>query len=144
MADKVIFTGKVDEFFDYKLGKLEYRTVRFETETLNTGQLSRQRSGQLYRRRGALYPNNRAQAFQFGTQPKTVISRIFVRMDRGAANLSTPSTTSAMGTFTPVQETCRPTIQCDIRRQTVAEYKYYDMDKVIESALATVCNNTIH
>lgn len=36
IADKIIFTGKIDEFFEYKLGKLEYRTVHFETETINT------------------------------------------------------------------------------------------------------------
>lgn len=34
LADKIVFTGKIDEFFDYRFGKLEYRTVRFETETI--------------------------------------------------------------------------------------------------------------
>lgn len=34
MADKIVFTGKIDEYFDYRFGKLEYRTVRFEEETL--------------------------------------------------------------------------------------------------------------
>ena len=36
MVDKIVFTGKIDEFYDYQYGKLEYRTVRFENETLNT------------------------------------------------------------------------------------------------------------
>lgn len=36
IANKIIFTGKIDEFFDYKYGKLEYRSVRFEEETLET------------------------------------------------------------------------------------------------------------
>ncbi len=35
IADKIVFTGKIDEFYDYRFGKLEYRTVRFETEVLN-------------------------------------------------------------------------------------------------------------
>lgn len=35
VADKIVFTGKIDEFYDYRFGKLEYRTVRFETEILN-------------------------------------------------------------------------------------------------------------
>lgn len=35
VAEKIVFTGKIDEFFDYRFGKLEYRTVRFETETLD-------------------------------------------------------------------------------------------------------------
>ena len=36
IAKKIIFTGKIDEFFDYRFGKLEYRSVRFETEVLET------------------------------------------------------------------------------------------------------------
>ena len=32
IADRIVFTGKIDEFYDYKFGKLEYRTVRFEEE----------------------------------------------------------------------------------------------------------------
>lgn len=35
IADKIVFTGKIDEFYEYRYGKLEYRTVRFETEILN-------------------------------------------------------------------------------------------------------------
>ena len=35
IADKIVFTGKIDEFYEYKFGKLEYRTVEFETEILN-------------------------------------------------------------------------------------------------------------
>ncbi|MDE7402188.1 MAG: UDP-galactopyranose mutase [Muribaculaceae bacterium] len=36
VADKIVFTGKIDEYFDYRFGKLEYRTVRFETEVIDT------------------------------------------------------------------------------------------------------------
>lgn len=36
IADKIVFTGKIDEFFDYRFGKLEYRTVRFEEEIIDT------------------------------------------------------------------------------------------------------------
>ena len=35
IADKIIFTGMIDEYFGYRLGALEYRSVRFETETLD-------------------------------------------------------------------------------------------------------------
>ena len=35
MAEKIIFTGPIDAFFDYRLGALEYRSVRFETEVLD-------------------------------------------------------------------------------------------------------------
>ncbi len=36
IADKILYTGKLDEYFDYQYGKLEYRTVRFEEEILDT------------------------------------------------------------------------------------------------------------
>lgn len=36
IADQIVFTGKIDQYFDYRFGKLEYRTVSFETETLDT------------------------------------------------------------------------------------------------------------
>ena len=36
IADKIVFTGKIDEYYNYCFGKLDYRTVRFETETINT------------------------------------------------------------------------------------------------------------
>ena len=36
MADKIVFTGKIDEYFGYEYGNLQYRTVRFETEVLDT------------------------------------------------------------------------------------------------------------
>ena len=35
MADKIVYTGPIDAYFGYKLGPLEYRSVRFETETLD-------------------------------------------------------------------------------------------------------------
>lgn len=48
MADKIVYTGMIDQFYDYKLGVLEYRSVRFETETLATDNY-RKCSCQLYR-----------------------------------------------------------------------------------------------
>ena len=42
VADKIVFTGKIDEFFDYRFGKLAYRTVRFEEEILDTANYQRE------------------------------------------------------------------------------------------------------
>ena len=36
IADKIVYTGPIDQFYDYRFGKLQYRTVRFETETMDT------------------------------------------------------------------------------------------------------------
>ena len=49
LAEKVVYTGPIDAYFDYKLGTLEYRSVRFETELLGSAEFSGKCSGQLYR-----------------------------------------------------------------------------------------------
>ena len=100
MADKVIFTGKVDEFFDYKLGKLEYRTVRFETETLNMANYQGNAVVN-YTAAEVPYTNNRAQAFRIWNPAQDGHLANIRQNGQRAANLSTPSTTSAMETFTP-------------------------------------------
>ena len=45
MAEKVVYTGAIDAYFDYRLGTLEYRSVRFETEVLDTPNPCRFESG---------------------------------------------------------------------------------------------------
>lgn len=53
IAEKTIYTGMIDEYFDFKLGHLEYRTVRFETEVLDTDNYQGN-SCKLYRKRSIL------------------------------------------------------------------------------------------
>ena len=136
MADKVIFTGKVDEFFDYKLGKLEYRTVRFETETLN---MANYQGNAVVNYTAAEVPYTRIiehKHFEFGTQPKTVISREY-----------SSEWTEGSEPFYPVNDQRNGDLYAQYKKLAdqqsnvifggrLAEYKYYDMDKVIESALA--------
>ena len=136
MADKVIFTGKVDEFFDYKLGKLEYRTVRFETETLN---MANYQGNAVVNYTAAEVPYTRIiehKHFEFGTQPKTVISREY-----------SSEWTEGSEPFYPVNDQRNGDLYSQYKKLVdqqsdvifggrLAEYKYYDMDKVIESALA--------
>ena len=55
-AEQVVYTGEIDRYFDYRLGHLEWRTVRFETDYF---QLSGQCGYQLYGTRGSLYPYHR-------------------------------------------------------------------------------------
>ncbi len=49
IAEKIVFTGMIDEFYDYKFGELEYRSLKFETEILEKQKLSRKCSCKLYR-----------------------------------------------------------------------------------------------
>ena len=75
LADRVVYTGPVDAYFGYKLGALQYRSVRFETETLDTDNYQ---GNAVVNYTDAETPYTRIiehKHFEFGTQPKTVISR---------------------------------------------------------------------
>ena len=74
-AEKVLFTGMIDEFYDYCYGELEYRSLRFETETLEMGNYQ---GNAVVNYTDYEVPYTRIiehKHFEFGTQPKTVITR---------------------------------------------------------------------
>ena len=136
--DKVVYTGMIDKFFDYKLGELEYRSLRFETEEKNVGNYQ---GNAVINYTDAETPYTRViehKHFEFGTQPKTVITREY------------PATWSdGMEPYYPVnneknQQLYKNYFALAQKEKNVifggrlAEYKYYDMDKVIASALQTV------
>lgn len=76
MADRVIYTGEIDRFFDYRFGHLEYRTVSFEMELLES--LSNYQGNAVVNYTDADTPYTRIiehKHFEFGQQPDTVISR---------------------------------------------------------------------
>ena len=84
LAEKVVYTGPVDAYFGYRLGALQYRSVRFETEVLDTDNYQ---GNAVVNYTDAKTPYTRIiehKHFEFGTQPKTVISR--------AMNPTIPST----------------------------------------------------
>lgn len=75
IADKIIFTGMIDEYFGYRLGALEYRSVRFETETLDCDNYQ---GNAVVNYTDGEVPYTRViehKHFEFGKQEKTVISR---------------------------------------------------------------------
>ena len=75
MADKIVYTGAIDEFFDFSLGNLEFRSVRFETEVLDMPNFQ---GNAVINYTDAETPYTRIiehKFFEFGTQEKTVISR---------------------------------------------------------------------
>ena len=75
IAAKTVYTGAIDEFFEYRLGSLEYRSVRFENEVLDTDNYQ---GNAVVNYTAAEVPFTRIiehKHFEFGEQPKTVISR---------------------------------------------------------------------
>ena len=135
MADKVVYTGQIDQYFDYALGVLEYRMVRFETEVLDCENYQGNAVVNYTEREVPYTRIIEHKHFEFGKQPKTVISREY------------PSEWSkGEEPYYPINDEKNSALYAEYaklaeREQKVifggrlGEYKYYDMDKVIESAL---------
>ena len=135
IADKVVYTGPIDAYFNYKFGVLEYRSVRFEEEILDC---ENYQGNAVVNYTDREIPYTRIiehKHFEFGTQPKTIISREY-------------SAEWELGDepYYPVNDSRNNELYDKYRMLTkeedkvifggrLGEYKYYDMDKVIESAL---------
>lgn len=139
LADKIVFTGKIDEFFDYRFGKLEYRTVRFETEELDV---------QNYQGNAVVNYTSHDEPFTriienkhfepenpAYSQDKTVISKEY-----------STEWKDGLEPFYPVNDEKNAELYkkykslADVERNVIfggrlAEYKYYDMDDVIAKAM---------
>ena len=135
LAEKVIYTGPIDAYFDYKLGALEYRSVRFETEVLD--QLNFQGNAAV-NYTDVETPWTRIiehKWFEFGTQPKTVISREYSSEWKPGDEPYYPVNDEKNGAMYEEYRKLAEKENKVIFGGRLGEYKYYDMDKVIESAL---------
>ena len=140
VAEKIVFTGKIDEYYDYRFGRLEYRTVRFETETLDTPNWQGNAVVNYTSREVPYTRIIEHKHFElFGDDvyktPKTVISREYSTEWR-----------DGMEPFYPVNDARNTTLYEQYHALAaqepnvifggrLAEYKYYDMAPVIENAL---------
>lgn len=138
LADKIIFTGMIDEYFDYRLGALEYRSVRFETEVLDCDNYQGNAVVNYTEREVPYTRIIEHKHFEFGQQEKTVISREY-----------SSEWTVGMEPYYPVNNEQNNQLfeqykELASKEENVifggrlGDYKYYDMDKVIEAALAAV------
>jgi UDP-galactopyranose mutase len=141
MADKIVFTGKIDEYYGYCFGKLDYRTVRFETETIDTA--NHQGNAVMnYTDRETPYTRviEHKHFESFGQavydNPKTVISREY-----------STEWQDGMEPFYPINDDKNSALYAQYKqladRETnvifggrLAEYKYYDMAPIIEKVLS--------
>lgn len=135
-ADKIIFTGAIDAYFNYKLGALEYRSVRFETEVLDKANFQ---GNAVVNYTDAETPFTRIiehKFFEFGAQPKTVISREYSSEWKVGDEPYYPVNDEKNGALYAEYKKLAESEDKVIFGGRLGEYKYYDMDKVIESALA--------
>lgn len=143
MADKIVFTGKIDEYFGYEYGNLQYRTVRFETEVLDT-------------------PNYQGNAVVNYTEREVPYTRViehkhFEMFGQDVYNNSKTVISKEYSTewkpgmepYYPVNDKQNTELYAKYKALAaqeknvifggrLAEYKYYDMDDVIEAALGAL------
>ena len=135
VAERTLFTGQIDGFFDYCYGPLAYRSVRFETEVLDC---ENYQGNAVVNYTSATVPYTRIiehKHFEFGTQPKTVISREYSKEwhpgDEPYYPVNDEQNNALYEKYRLLAKT-RPDVLFGGR---LGEYKYYDMDKVIRAAL---------
>ena len=135
LADKVVFTGAIDEYFDYKLGALEYRSVRFETEVLDIPNFQGNAAVNYTDRETPWTRIIEHKWFEFGTQPKTVISREYSSEWKLGDEPYYPVNDEKNEMLYQQYKELAKDEKNIIFGGRLGEYKYYDMDAVIASAL---------
>ena len=141
LAEKVIYTGPIDAYFDYKLGELEYRSVRFETEVLDQPNFQ---GNAAVNYTDAETPWTRIiehKWFEFGKDeegndlPKTVISREYSSEWKLGDEPYYPVNDEKNGKLYEEYKKLAEKEENIIFGGRLGEYKYYDMDAVIAAAL---------
>ena len=135
MAEKIIYTGPIDAYFDYKLGTLEYRSVRFETEVLDIPNFQGNAAVNYTDSETPWTRIIEHKWFEFGNQPKTVISREYSSEWKLGDEPYYPVNDEKNGKLYEEYKKLACNEPNVIFGGRLGEYKYYDMDAVIASAL---------
>jgi UDP-galactopyranose mutase len=136
LADRIVYTGAIDEYFGYSLGKLDWRTIRFEEQRLDIPSFQ---GNAVINYTEAEVPFTRIiehKHFEFGTQPFTVISREYSSEWTGDAEPFYTVNDDRNNRLAAQYKELAAHEPRIIFGGRLAEYKYYDMDQVIASALA--------
>ena len=136
---KVVYTGMIDEYFGYSLGHLEYRSLRFEIQELPECDNYQGNAVVNYTEREIPYTRIiEHKHFEFGTQKGTVITREYpaewTEGDEPYYPLNNERNDALLAQYQELAKT-KPHV---IFGGRLGQYKYYDMDKVIEAALKAV------
>ena len=135
LADKVIYTGPIDGYFGYRLGHLSYRSVRFETEVLD---MPNYQGNAVVNYTDRETPYTRIiehKFFEFGTQPKTVISREYSSEWQPGGEPYYPVNDEKNSSLYARYKALAEGEENVIFGGRLGEYRYYDMDAVLLSAL---------
>ena len=141
LAEKVVYTGAIDAYFGYQLGTLEYRSVRFETELLDQPNFQGNAAVNYTDRETPWTRIIEHKWFEFGKDaegrdlPKTVISREFSSEWKPGDEPYYPVNDEKNGALYQAYKKLADSETRVTFGGRLGEYKYYDMDKVIASAL---------
>lgn len=135
LAERVVFTGCIDEYFGYRLGKLEYRSLRFEDEILDTDNYQGNAVVNYTEREVPYTRVIEHKHFEFGTQPRTVVTREYPAQFTGENE-----------PYYPVNDKVNSELMNSYRELAVntpevlfggrlGQYAYFDMDDTVEAAL---------
>lgn len=137
IAKRIVYTGAIDEFFEYKFGSLQYRSVKYESEELP---IANYQGNAVVNYTSNEIPYTRIiehKHFDFGTQPTTIISREYsAEWERG------------IEPYYPINDDSNNLLYQRYKKLTktrddvifggrLGDYKYYNMDKIVELALET-------
>ena len=146
LADKVVYTGPIDAYFDYKLGTLEYRSVRFENELLDKPNFQGNAAVNYTDRETPWTRIIEHKWFEFGKDengndlPKTIISREYSSEWKPGDEPYYPVNDEKNGALYAAYRKLADAEEKVIFGGRLGEYKYYDMDQVIAAVLEK-CEN---
>ena len=135
---KIVFTGMIDEFFDYQLGELEYRSLRFETEVLD---MENYQGNAVVNYTDSEIPFTRIiehKHFEFGTQPKTIITREYSKTWKRGDEPYYPVNNDRNNKLYTAYKRLAEQQENLIFGGRLGHYRYYDMHQVIGAALQCV------
>ena len=138
MADKIVYTGMIDQFYDYKLGVLEYRSVRFETEELP---MENYQGNAVVNYTEREVPYTRIiehKHFEFGAQPKTVITREYSKEWKAGDEPYYPVNNDRNTQIYQRYKVLADREQNVLFGGRLGTYRYFDMHQIIGSALDAV------
>ncbi|MCR5545731.1 MAG: UDP-galactopyranose mutase [Lachnospiraceae bacterium] len=139
--DKILFTGQIDEYYDSCFGPLEYRSVRFETEELDEENYQGNAVVNYTEREVPYTRIIEHKHFEFGTQPTTIISREYSSEWKPGVEPYYPVNNEKNNALYEKYASLAAKEENVIFGGRLGQYKYYDMDKVIEAALDCVKEN---
>lgn len=135
---KIVFTGMIDQFFDYKLGKLEYRSLRFETEVINA---SNYQGNAVVNYTDSETPYTRIiehKHFEFGNQEKTIITKEYSKKWESGDEPYYPVNDEKNNHLYKSYKKLAEEYGNIIFGGRLGQYRYYDMHQVIAAALQCV------